>query len=84
MRSASFISGGLIPASLRGTRATFSMHIADWYPTLCFLAGVSGSDDPPRPPSPVSMDDQHRDIYGTDSFPPVVRLPNILPEPRGG
>ena len=60
--------------SLADLRSVAS-DIADWYPTLCFLSGVSGSDDPPRPPSPVSMDDQHRDIYGTDSFPPVVRLP---------
>lgn len=71
LRAASFVSGGLIPAALRGTSNGLTMHIADWYPTLAALAGASGSDDPPVAPLPVDMGDQHRDIYGTKSFPPV-------------
>jgi hypothetical protein len=35
------------------------------------LAGVSGKDDPPLAPLPVDMSNQMKDIYGTESFPPV-------------
>ena len=30
MRAASFVSGGLIPAALRGTSNGLTLHIADW------------------------------------------------------
>ena len=40
-----FLSGGLLPNALRGTTNNQLMHIADWYPTLCELAGVDASDD---------------------------------------
>ena len=40
-----FLNGGLLPARLRGTTNTQLMHIADWYPTLCELAGVDASDN---------------------------------------
>ena len=30
-RSAALVSGGLIPAALRGTQSTVLMHVADWY-----------------------------------------------------
>ena len=39
MRAAAFVSGGLIPAELRGTESHVVMHIADWYSTFCALAG---------------------------------------------
>ena len=44
---------GLIPEHLRGSTNDLTVHIADWYPTLCGLAGVDGRDDPPTPPLPV-------------------------------
>ena len=71
MRVAAFASGGFIPPSLRGTTSNLIMHIADWYPTLCSLAGASPSDDPPVPPLPVDAAEPHRDIYANGSFPPV-------------
>ena len=46
MRVASFISGGFVPPALRGTTNSHTfMHIADWYPTLCGLAGADPTDD---------------------------------------
>ena len=30
MRAAAFVSGGLIPAALRGTHSHVAGHIADW------------------------------------------------------
>jgi arylsulfatase A-like enzyme len=71
MRAASFVSGGLIPAALRGTSNGLTVHICDWYPTLAGLGGASGKDDPPVAPLAVDMADQNKDIYGTHSFPPV-------------
>ena len=45
-RVTSFISGGVVPAALRGTRNTNSVvHIIDWWATLSVLAGVDPVDD---------------------------------------
>ena len=44
IRVAAFISGGFIPESLRGSRRDGMIHIADWYATLCHLAGVDPTD----------------------------------------
>merc|ERR1712083_1099589 len=44
IRVAAFVSGGLIPAGLRGTTNNGIVHIADWYGTLCGLAGVGVED----------------------------------------
>lgn len=53
LRAAAFISGGLIPAHLRGTTSNVVGHIADWYSTICVLAGVEPADDSPIEPLPV-------------------------------
>lgn len=46
------------------------MHVADWYPTFCRLAGVDGSDDPPVLPLEPSASSP--DIYqGNLSWPRV-------------
>lgn len=78
MRTAAFVSGGAIPSKLRGTTNGINFHIADWYPTLCSLAGVSGTDDPPVAPLPVDLSNPDKDIYGNSSFPPVDGV-NIWP-----
>lgn len=48
------------------------------YPTICQLAGVSGKDDPPVPPEPVDPANPTKNIYGSDSYPPVDGV-NIWP-----
>ena len=39
LRGASFVSGGIIPKSLRGYRNSINFHIVDWYGTCSFLVG---------------------------------------------
>ena len=40
VRTAAFVAGGLLPASVRGTVQHGMIHIADWYRTFGVLAGV--------------------------------------------
>ena len=47
VRVAAFISGGILPAAVRGTTATGYIHACDWYRTLIGLAGGDASDAPP-------------------------------------
>lgn len=42
--SNSFVSGGYLPAAVRGTKLNGMMHIADWYATFAALAGVDPTD----------------------------------------
>jgi len=44
-RVLAFLSGGFVPESQRGSRNHVALHIMDWYPTFCVLAGVDPSDD---------------------------------------
>mmetsp|Transcript_43039 Transcript_43039/g.101299 ORF Transcript_43039/g.101299 Transcript_43039/m.101299 type:complete len:414 (+) Transcript_43039:137-1378(+) len=44
VRSTSFVSGGFLPPAVRGTELHGMVHIADWYATLCGLAGVDPKD----------------------------------------
>ena len=72
MRVAAFVSGGLLPPAQRGTVSGTRMHIVDWYPTFCKLAGVDPADDSPVPPLPVDPADPGKDIYnGNASWPGV-------------
>mmetsp|Transcript_3291 Transcript_3291/g.8099 ORF Transcript_3291/g.8099 Transcript_3291/m.8099 type:complete len:638 (+) Transcript_3291:166-2079(+) len=43
-RVVAFVSGGIIPQPLRGTRRQGLMHVCDWYATLGFLAGYAPVD----------------------------------------
>lgn len=38
IRAAAFVSGGFLPANIRGTVQEGVIHTADWYTTLCNLA----------------------------------------------
>jgi hypothetical protein len=70
MRVTAFISGGLVPPKLRGTSNKIRMHIIDWYPTFCGLAGVPASDDAPVAPLPIDPSNPTKDIYqGNLSWP---------------
>eukprot|EP00729_Bicosta_minor_P007231 gene7231-22231_t len=71
MRAAAFISGGLIPPALRGTRSSVVSHIADWYSTICVLAGVSFADDSPIKPLPIDPSNRTKDIYANGAYPGV-------------
>merc|ERR1712217_864677 len=71
MRTQTFVSGGFLPASVRGKTHNGTFHVTDWYPTFCSLAGVDGSDDLPVAPLPVDPSEPGKDIYGDQSWPPV-------------
>eukprot|EP00039_Didymoeca_costata_P024936 m.11904 g.11904 ORF g.11904 m.11904 type:complete len:523 (+) comp4552_c0_seq1:170-1738(+) len=45
VRVNSFISGGLVPAAVRGTKVSGMVHICDWYATFLHLAGVNNIYD---------------------------------------
>ena len=47
IRSLAFASGGILPDSMRGKTSEGFIHIADWYPTFCKMAGVDPSDTGP-------------------------------------
>ena len=44
IRTSSFLSGGFIPDKMVGKTLNGIVHIADWYGTLCSLAGVAPPD----------------------------------------
>eukprot|EP01063_Lacrimia_lanifica_P025760 TRINITY_DN3371_c0_g1_i2.p1 TRINITY_DN3371_c0_g1~~TRINITY_DN3371_c0_g1_i2.p1 ORF type:complete len:532 (+),score=153.21 TRINITY_DN3371_c0_g1_i2:95-1690(+) len=72
MRTQTFVSGGVVPAGLRGTTNDGTYHVSDWYPTFCKLAGGKRCDDAaPVPPLPVDPTDPSKDIYGKHSWPSV-------------
>jgi arylsulfatase I/J len=43
-RVAAFVSGGYLPAAVRGTTLNGAIHIADWLATLCEIAGCNPED----------------------------------------
>jgi len=44
VRALAFANGGLLPENRRGKSTDSFIHIADWYPTFCKLAGVDPLD----------------------------------------
>jgi len=78
VRGASFISGGLVPANVRGTINSIVFSVSDWYATFAVLGGASPRDDPKVPPLPVDPANRLKDIYGNFSFPSVDGV-NIWP-----
>jgi arylsulfatase B len=44
IRVPTFISGGFVPAPVRGVPVDGAVHLADWYATLAGLAGVDPTD----------------------------------------
>lgn len=44
VRGVSFVSGGFLPESVRGTKLEEYVHVTDWYSTFAHLAGVDPTD----------------------------------------
>eukprot|EP00054_Salpingoeca_dolichothecata_P026650 m.191866 g.191866 ORF g.191866 m.191866 type:complete len:326 (-) comp25724_c0_seq10:103-1080(-) len=44
VRTVAAVGGGFLPQKMRGTTNNGYIHIADWYATVCFLAGVDPTD----------------------------------------
>ena len=45
VRVNAFVSGGYLPEKMRGQKTDGYIHLADWYATLCGLAGVDPTDE---------------------------------------
>ena len=45
IRVNAFVSGGYLPEKMRGQKTESYIHLADWYATLCGLAGVDPTDE---------------------------------------
>eukprot|EP01062_Namystynia_karyoxenos_P043778 TRINITY_DN3205_c0_g1_i1.p1 TRINITY_DN3205_c0_g1~~TRINITY_DN3205_c0_g1_i1.p1 ORF type:complete len:545 (+),score=180.56 TRINITY_DN3205_c0_g1_i1:90-1637(+) len=74
-RAAAFISGGFVPAPLRGTTSGNKLvHVTDWYPTFCRLAGVDPADD-------VVLGGKVRPIDGVDVWPLLTGSNLTQPRP---
>ena len=56
LRTTAFVTGGLLPAAMRGGNVSAPIHVSDWYRTFCGLAGVDADDDHPHVPSVDSVD----------------------------
>lgn len=79
VRTAAFVSGGYLPPSARGTTLEAPVHIADWFATLCGLAGVDPADaraaaaSPPLPP--VDSVDVWPLLTGANGSSPRTEIP---------
>ena len=66
-RSTAFVSGGVVPASLRGTTSgTSIVHVADWYATFCRQAGVDPKDS-------AYVNGGYRSIDSVDVWPMLTK-----------
>ena len=45
VRTNAFVSGGYLPQEMRGRKIDGYVHVADWYATLCGLAGIDAEDE---------------------------------------
>lgn len=66
VRLAAVVSGGVLPKVLVNTTFDGLIHVSDWYPTLCKLAGADPSDSPASdvPPSKWFWPVDGFDIWG--------------------
>lgn len=51
------MSGGLLPAAMRGSHWDGAAHAADWYTTIAAMAGASVDASGPLPPDGVALFD---------------------------
>ena len=59
VRTAGWVSGGLVPPPVRGTKYTGYVHVADWFATFAHVAGIQGAakaDDGTAPRASDSID----------------------------
>lgn len=56
VRVTAALGGGFLPKAARGARLDGYMHAADWYPTICGLAGIDAADPNPQAPEIPDVD----------------------------
>lgn len=67
-RAAAFLSGGFLSPHVRGTTSTAFVHVSDWWPTFCHLAGVEDCTDQQY----FSGDHRIHDIDGSNVWPMLM------------
>lgn len=84
IRVNAFVSGGLLPEAVRGTRHTGLVALWDWYATFCALAGVDATDARAAAAGlpPVDSIDQSAMLLGTRGAVPPRRELALSTEPR--
>ena len=58
-RTSAFVSGGVVPPTVRGTKYAGFIHVADWFATFAHIAGIPGAasaDDSTAPRPSDSID----------------------------
>ncbi len=77
VRANAFVSGGFLPQSVRGTKNEGYIHLADWYGTLCGLAGVDPTDTAAAKANlpPVDSMDMWPLLSGQNNTSPRVDIP---------
>jgi len=74
-RSTAFLTGGFLPVHLRGTHTGKKfIHISDWYPTFCKLAGIDFHDI-------AIFNNMKYDIDGVDVWPLLMGTNLTQPRP---
>ena len=71
-RAVAFLAGGSLPRGLRGARTAALVHVSDWYPTFCNLAGADPSDD-------ANISGRVHQIDGVDVWPLLVGANSTQP-----
>lgn len=80
MKVVAGLSGGILPKSIVGSTFDGLLHISDWYPTFCQLAGGTATyckDDPPS-------DDPEHWFWPVDGMNVWPFLTQGAPDPRSG
>ena len=72
-----FVSGGYLPEKMRGQKTDGYIHIADWYATFCYLAGVDPTDERAAEAKlpPIDSLNMWPMISGQNSTSPRVDIP---------
>ena len=80
VRVNAFASGGFLPQTMRGQKTEGYIHIADWYATLCGLAGVDPTDKQAEKANlpPIDSLNMWPLISGENSTSPRVDIPLTL------
>lgn len=70
VRTAGFVSGGLLPPAVRGTKYVGYIHVCDWFATFASVAGIPGAAaaDDATSPRPSDSIDAWSHITGSASL----------------
>lgn len=75
VRVPAFVSGGVVPRRMRGTRLDGYVHVADWLATIADLVGFDPADPSPTAPRPVDSLSMWPYLTGAASSSPRSEVP---------